>query len=351
MPTPALSDDITRHAVYIERLKAGEVRKFSAFLRELDRRLREALTRGGLTDFQRQRTEAMLAEVDSILRAVLGEYVQAVNGDLREIAAYEGQFVGGMLAEHGYRANVPTIGQLWAAASTSPLAAGNGKLLDPFLTDWTQAERERVVGALRLAVAEGKTVPQAVTMIRGTKARNYQDGVLAITQRNAEAVVRTAIAHVTAAARHESYAANDDILAGYRWSAVLDQRTSSTCRALDGRIFQFGKGPMPPAHINCRSSTTPVLNDEWAFLTKGAKRSSMDGPVDAGTTYYDWLKRQPAGFQDEVLGPTRGALLRNGGLSAKRFAELQLDRNFKPLTLREMERLEPAAFRRAGLDP
>src|SRR5690606_2054484 len=150
-------------------------------------------------------------------------------------------------------------------------------------------------------------------------------------------------------ARHEAYAANGDILAGYRWSAVLDQRTSSTCRALDGRIFQFGKGPMPPAHVNCRSSTTPVLRDEWAELTRGAKRSSMNGPVDAGTTYYEWLRRQPAAFQDEVLGPTRGKLLRDGGLSARRFAELQLDRRWQPLTLREMAALEPLAFKRAGL--
>jgi len=246
---------------------------------------------------------------------------------------------------------VPTAGQLWAAASVQPLAAGKGKLLAGFMAEWTQAERDRVTGALRLAVAEGQTVSQAVTAIRGTKAANYTDGVLAITQRNAEAVTRTGIAHVTAAARHETYAANDDILAGYQWSATLDQRTSATCRALDGRVFKFGKGPMPPAHVNCRSSTTPVLRDEWKALTKGAKRSSMDGPVDATTSYYDWLKRQPAAFQDEVIGPARAKLLRDGGLSAHRFAALQLDRRWQPLTLEEMRRLEPLAFKRAGLTP
>lgn len=345
----ALADDLTRHAVYLERLKVGEIRKFAPFLREIDRRLRDVLTRGGLTAFQQARAQAMLAEVDGILRDVLGRYAAQTTRDLRELAGYEGEFVAGMLAEHGFAANVPTVGQLWAAASVQPLAAGKGKLLEGFIAEWTQAERERVTGALRLAVAEGQTVSQAVTAIRGTKAANYADGVLAITQRNAEAVVRTSIAHVTAAARHETYAANDDILAGYMWSATLDQRTSATCRALDGRVFQFGKGPMPPAHVNCRSSTTPVLRDEWKALTKGAKRSSMDGPVDATTSYYDWLKRQPASFQDEVLGPTRAKLLRDGGLSAHRFAELQLDRRWQPLTLDEMRRLEPLAFKRAGL--
>ena len=351
MAAPALADDLTRHSVYLERLKAGEVRKFAPFLREIDRRLRLSLTRDGMTQFERARTAAMLAEVDAILRDVLTRYTGQMTQDLRALAAYEGEFVAGALAEHGYVAHVPTAGQLWAAASVQPLAAGKGKLLAGFMAEWTQAERDRVTGALRLAVAEGQTVSQAVTAIRGTKAANYTDGVLAITQRNAEAVTRTGIAHVTAAARHETYAANDDILAGYQWSATLDQRTSATCRALDGRVFQFGKGPMPPAHVNCRSSTTPVLRDEWKALTKGAKRSSMDGPVDATTSYYDWLKRQPAAFQDEVIGPARAKLLRDGGLSAHRFAALQLDRRWQPLTLEEMRRLEPLAFKRAGLTP
>lgn len=350
MAQPALADDLTRHAVYLERLKAGEVRRFAPFLQGIDRRLREVLTRGGLTAFQRERTEAMLREVDGIMREVLARYTGEVTAGLRELAAYEAQFVAGALAEHGYRANVPAIAQLWAAASSEPLMAGKGQLLAGFIENWTVAERERVTGAIRLAVAEGQTVQQAVTAIRGTKARNYQDGILSITNRNAGAVVRTGIAHVTAAARHETFNANTDILAGYMWSATLDQRTSSVCRSLDGRIFQFGKGPMPPAHVNCRSSTTPVLKGEWAALTRGAKRASQDGPVDATETYYSWLQRQSASFQDEVLGPTRGKLLREGGLSARRFAELQLDRNWTPLTLEEMKRLEPLAFKRAGLE-
>jgi SPP1 gp7 family putative phage head morphogenesis protein len=345
----ALADASTRHAVYLERLKAGEARRFAPFLREIDRRLREVLTRGGLTTFQRDRLEAMLAEVDAILRGVLDRFSGELTAELRALSAYEGQSVAGMLGDAGFRANVPTAGQLWAAASTQPLAAGKGKLLAGFLRDWSDAERDRVAGAIRLAVAEGQTVAQTVTAIRGTRAAGYADGILAITSRNAEAVVRTAVAHVSAAARHETFAANTDILAGYRWTAILDQRTSITCQSLDGRVFEFGKGPLPPAHVNCRSSTTPVLRDEWRALNRGAQRASQDGPVDAGTTYYEWLKGQPAAFQDEVLGPTRATLLRDGGLSAKRFAELQLDRRWQPLTLEEMRRLEPLAFKRAGL--
>jgi hypothetical protein len=36
-------------------------------------------------------------------------------------------------------------------------------------------------------------------------------------------------------------------------------------------------------------------------------------------------------------------------LSAERFAQLQLNNSFTPLSLDEMRKLEPLAFRRAGI--
>jgi len=71
--------------------------------------------------------------------------------------------------------------------------------------------------------------------------------------------------------------------------------------------------------------------------------------VDAKQSYYDWLKTQDEHFQIDALGPTRAKLFRNGGLSAERFAQLNLGTNFEPLTLAEMRKLEPKAFERAGL--
>jgi hypothetical protein len=67
-------------------------------------------------------------------------------------------------------------------------------------------------------------------------------------------------------------------------------------------------------------------------------------------SYYDWLKEQPASFQDQAIGPVRAKLLRDGGLSASRFAELSVDKYFAPLTLPEMQALDPVAFKRAGLN-
>ncbi|MPW47639.1 phage head morphogenesis protein, partial [Moraxella catarrhalis] len=53
--------------------------------------------------------------------------------------------------------------------------------------------------------------------------------------------------------------------------------------------------------------------------------------------YYEWLKNQPAQYQDEVLGKTRAKLFRDGGMTVERFRALQLDKNFTPLTLDEIK--------------
>jgi len=128
---------------------------------------------------------------------------------------------------------------------------------------------------------------------------------------------------------------------------------SQICQSLDGRQFNIGEGPLPPQHPNERSTISAVLNERFDFLDEGAKRAAKgaDGgmQVDAKQTYYGFLKTQPKAFQDAAIGPARSKLLRNGGLSSEEFARLSLNKNFQPLTLKEMERLEPAAFERAGL--
>src|SRR5690606_22639421 len=177
---------------------------------------------------------------------------------------------------------------------------------------------------------------------------------------DAEGRVTSIPIRARAAANRAGIKVGDKIkLMGYRWVSILDSVTSQICRSLDGQVFAFGKGPLPPAHANCRSSIIAELFGRWLkrgptgrFVKRderkatGAKgRENVDGNV----TYYEWLKSQPEAFQDDALGPTRATLFRKGGLSAEAFAKLNLGRNFEPLTLDEMRRLKPNAFRRAGL--
>tara|TARA_R110000850_G_scaffold275207_1_gene414159 strand:+ start:29214 stop:30281 length:1068 start_codon:yes stop_codon:yes gene_type:complete len=349
-----LIEAATRNAVMLERLKAGEVAKIEPFLQRIDRDLRLRLSRDSLTEYSRRRLETLLTSIDAMLAKIQGEYTDQLMLDLADVAQYEAAFEARSLDQIlvNVSAAVPTVAALRTAIDTRPLSvtgADGGKLLTSFIADWSQAERNRVTGAIRQGYVQGETNQQIINRIRGTKRLKYSDGILAIIKRDAEAVVRTGIQHVASVARFETWNANSDVVTGYRIIATLDSRTSTQCRSLDQRTFQLGRGPMPPFHIRCRTTTAAELDARFDFLKEGATRSSQDGYVPADETYYSWLKRQPSDFQDVALGPTRAKLFRDGGLSAERFAELQLDRTFKPLTLEQMKALEPTAFSAAGI--
>jgi hypothetical protein len=100
------------------------------------------------------------------------------------------------------------------------------------------------------------------------------------------------------------------------WLSVLDSRTSPPCIARSGKRYSadadhrpighgypWGAGP-GRLHYNCRSTFAP--------LVAGEKPPNPD-------RYADWLKRQSASTQDEVLGPTRGALYRAGKVPVEGF--------------------------------
>jgi len=91
---------------------------------------------------------------------------------------------------------------------------------------------------------------------------------------------------------------------------------------------------------NCRSLRVPVIESKYAIPGVKGLRSSRnpDGSVEkiAGeTTYNSWLKRQPADFQDEVLGVERAKLFR-GGMNVDKFT----DDNGRTLTLAELKSLD-----------
>jgi hypothetical protein len=57
-------------------------------------------------------------------------------------------------------------------------------------------------------------------------------------------------------------------------------------------------------------------------------------------SYYEFLKQQPAWFQDAALGPVRGKIFRNAGMSPEEFRVASVDSFGRPLTLKEMAEMD-----------
>jgi SPP1 gp7 family putative phage head morphogenesis protein len=156
---------------------------------------------------------------------------------------------------------------------------------------------KRLIGSLQFG-EEAKTVRQLVAA--GGQATAVADNQI-IT------LVRTSINQVANTASQQVYEANQDITKKYRYVATLDTRTSAICRALDGKEFEYGKGPTPPQHFNCRSTTVPIIDPDILPPSTTATRASEDGQVPINQSYGEWLSKQPRSVQAEALGPGKVA--------------------------------------------
>jgi SPP1 gp7 family putative phage head morphogenesis protein len=158
----------------------------------------------------------------------------------------------------------------------------------------TPSIAKRLIGSLQFG-EEAKTVGQ-IAAAGGQLTQVADNQIIAL--------VRTSINQVANAASQQVYEGNQDITKKYRYIATLDTRTSAICRALDGKEFEYGKGPMPPQHFNCRSTTVPVIDYKTLDIPPPpeGKRASMDGPVPGNETYGEWLAKQPRTTQADALG-------------------------------------------------
>jgi SPP1 gp7 family putative phage head morphogenesis protein len=161
----------------------------------------------------------------------------------------------------------------------------------------TPAIAKRLIGNLEFG-EQAKTVKQLVAA--GGQATAVADNQIVT-------LVRTSINQVANAASQQVYEANQDITQKYRYVATLDTRTSSICRALDGREFEYGKGPTPPQHFNCRSTTVPVINykDLGFDPPPPSKRAAAGGMVPADQTYGQWLAKQDLATKAKALGASK----------------------------------------------
>lgn len=336
----SLIENFISHQVWLQRNASHEVNEMLPFIQQMRDEVRAQVLQFGDDNRTRQNLEKLLRDLDDILTGITVDWQEKLSEDLQTLAEYEADWTTKTLTANVDAEFVtPSPEQVWSAVKWNPLSLSD-KPADLFgmMTGWGDAEVARLVNGVKMGFVQGKTTRQIVKEVVGT------GGLADVSQRNAATVIRTALNHVSTQARETVYKKNSDIIERYEWVSTLDSRTSTICRARDGQKYEIGKGPLPPAHPNCRSATAPVISDEYDFLDAGAKRAARGAEggtqVDASTTYYDFLKQQPAWFQDEALGPTRGQIFRNSGISPEEFRVISVDGFGRPLTLNEMADLD-----------
>jgi SPP1 gp7 family putative phage head morphogenesis protein len=201
------------------------------------------------------------------------------------------------------------------AAKGATITLPNGQVVEKAFRGIAESQAERFSQVVRNGLLTGETTPQIAKRLIGTLQfgddRTVKQLIAAggelttIPDNQVMALVRTSINQVANAASQQVYEANQDITKKYRYVATLDTRTSAICAALDGREFEYGKGPMPPQHFNCRSTTVPIIDPDILPPSTTATRASQDGQVPVNMSYGEWLSKQSKSVQAEALGASK----------------------------------------------
>ena len=367
-----IRDQLLAHQVDLLRFGEGLANRIKRLLNraepELRSKLRARLDRiaalgfdpGPATTRRMQKTSRLIAEIN---RPTFDEINRLVREELVGLAQGETLFTAGVITDTlpvAFEPALPTGRELRGIVFARPF---QNRILRDWLTTFETGDRRRMMDEIRQGLVFLETPTQISRRIFGTRALGGTDGVREITRRGALTLAQTATSAISNATRQSLYAKNARVIPREHYVATLDSRTTPICRSLDGETFPVGEGPIPPLHMNCRSIRVPVVDGrrlgsrpattaterQLRGLRGPARRRAVErltGKVPADTTYTQWLRRQNAAFQDEVLGPTRGRLFRAGELDLAGF----VDNSGKQFTLRELYDQDPGRFRRANLD-
>jgi F like protein len=332
-----LQDEAVDHAVNLHRYSNGVIQKMIAILNRSDARisaeLAQVLMKETPSRYAVERLEAKLASVRALNREAYAQVFKGLDSEMSQLSLYEARYqpaVFRRLIPSAIQVDFPIFAAnpdtVYSAVVSRPF---QGRLLSGWAATLPENRMRLFREAIRAGFVEGKSASDIVRSISGTKALNYADGLLDRPRRDLMTVVNTALAHTAQTARQAFYDQNMDIIKAIRWVSTLDTKTSEECRIRDGLKYTADAKHLPIGHtipwlqgpgrlhFNCRSVSVPITNS-WRELgididdMPAGTRASMDGQVPGDTNYSQWLARQSAARQDEILGAKRGALLRQG---------------------------------------
>lgn len=357
----------------IQRVSAGSVRAVQEHLTALESKL------AGIVAGEKDLSASRLTRVKKVMAAA----GQAIGSTYRQIATDQRELNLGVA-----KASTKGAAQLLNETVGAPVFDSllSPKQLEALVDDdvvrgfssnaWWKAQDDALFrkfqGEIQTGMQLGESVPQMVRRIHGTKAAGYKDGVMEVSRRDANSLVRTSVQTINNEARLRSFRENPDVIKGVQWVATLDGRTTAICRALDGLTWELDGTPIdhstpfpgPTAHWNCRSTQIgtmkswdelagkklPSLNGktldaafekamadqgftpEQIGLAKRNTRASMDGQVAKTQSFEPWLRTKSEGFQMQLLGPTRHGLWSAGRIGLRDM----VDQTGRELTIKQL---------------
>lgn len=351
-----LYDIATRQQVYVEGVKVQYAREFNSVLLDVRDELNRVLRRvrykalDGLTKLElnrliltlresqsriysaytiqiiKQLKDFMAANLEVSRRAYVTSFIEQdsdplVNEVISDIKAKglleEENRTNGLIPLFGIAAVTGDTNRIWSAVTNAPIQA-NGLFLVPFIKGFTVSAQASIENIIRKAWANKLSVAETLAELTGEgdeeqpQPRTSQLGKI---NTQASAVIATAMQHV---AGLTAVAVQSVLFGRYTWYSVMDNRTTDICISRNLKTYRYGEGPLPPAHIRCRSHVAPNIGP-GALIAE---------------TFYTWLLAQPPEVQEDLLTQEDFEAAQNGELRASDLDTYTVE----PLTLDEFRK-------------
>jgi SPP1 gp7 family putative phage head morphogenesis protein len=348
--TKRFIDVLTRHQIYVEGVKLNQAILFNytliEFKQELEKLFRD-LKYKKLNDMNKGVLIALIKQLREMQSIVYDKYTTQLLKDLFEFMQADlelSKIIFVTVAEdfgHVANSNYSDLvlekryyekedkgalfplayitgkgDRLFTAIQNAPIPA-NGILLFDFINGFVDSASNSIENIVRQGYANADattTMRDVYDSIIGTEELNFRDGQLNRIYNQNAAVTATSMQHVTSVVQ----AGIASLLFGaYRWLSVLDNRTTEICRKRNGNVYLYGQGPLPPAHINCRSKVVPAILGE---------------ANNAPESFYMWANEQPEEVKRDIMQGEK--LNKNSAFESKTPLTIQEFKNKLPLILK-----------------
>jgi len=347
-------DQTVSHAVDLLRLDAEERRKVLALLRTLEGDLVAQLARIDPTApvrsrYREERLQALLAQTRETIRASYREINTTLRSELLELADLESQWA---VRSINRAAGMALADQVMTRGALRSLVADTLIEGAPSAEWWSRQAgdtMERFADAMRTGMAQGETIQQLMRRVRGgVQDGQPVQGFMEISRRNAAALVRSSVQSTANATRLATLRENADVIRAIVLVVTLDSRTSEICIARSGLEYTLEGEPIghdvpflggPGYHWGCRTTIAPVMRSAAEIFGRSdledippSTRASLDGQTPETTTFDGFLRGKSETFQNNLLGPGKAELWREGRITLRDL----IDQTGRPLTLEEL---------------
>lgn len=213
----------------------------------------------------------------------------------------------------------PGAATLAANQAVNNAVIGGKTLAETLTQSFPALVADRVERYLRLGLQQAAGEVEVI---------GYKDAVVAVSERNVTAIIRTGVQEVASAAQQAIYAfeADPDWLEGrLTWTAVLDSAVCPVCIGLDGKEYELGQ---PGAYFDGRNKVSPhpqcrcyMLPSKWREETmqppdggrpqptaRPAEGDSGEQTISFRKTVNQWLRDNP-NTTKQIFGKRLGSRL------------------------------------------